>query len=145
MWTTAMDIGNWYDHFESFCIEYGFGDDDGGGKVVFTDDQKRCISNMDETKFSMDGSDGEIGGCPANLITISRTTRYDTSTNKASLSSTLMCGSTAAGEPLPIHVMFYSEAQEKKWLLITGGLPTSLESKVGMAMTLLMNIVHNSL
>jgi hypothetical protein len=58
MWKTATNLGDWYDHFESFCIEYGFGDDGGGGKVVFTDDQKRRISNMDETKFSMDGSDG---------------------------------------------------------------------------------------
>jgi hypothetical protein len=58
MWTTATNLGDWYDHFESLCIEYGFGNDGGGGKVVFTDDQKRRISNMDETKFSMDGSDG---------------------------------------------------------------------------------------
>jgi hypothetical protein len=40
MWTTTTNLGDWYDHFESFCIEYGFGDDGGGGKVVFTDDQK---------------------------------------------------------------------------------------------------------
>jgi hypothetical protein len=117
MWTTATNLGDWYDHFESFCIEYGFGDDGGGGKVVFTDDQKRRISNMDETKFSMDGSDGEIGGRPANSITIAGTTRSGTATNKASLSSTLMCGSTAAGEPLPIHAMFSSDAQEEKMVV----------------------------
>jgi hypothetical protein len=75
---------------------------------------------MDETKFSMDGSDGEIGeigGRPANSITIAGTTRSGTTTNKASLSSTLMCGSTAAGEPLPIHAMFSSDAQEENMVV----------------------------
>jgi hypothetical protein len=117
MWKTAMNLGEWYDHFESFCIEYGFGDNGGGGKVVFTDDQKQRISNMDETKFSIDGSDGEIGGLPANSITIAGTTRSGTAKNKANLSSTLMCGSTAAGEPLPIHAMFSSDAQEENMVV----------------------------
>jgi hypothetical protein len=117
MWTTVMDLGDWYDHFESFCIEYIFGEDGGGGKVVFTDDQKRRISNMDETKFSMDGSDGAIGGHPAKSITIAGTTRSGTATNKASLSSTLMCGSTASGDPLPIHAMFSSDAQEENMVV----------------------------
>jgi hypothetical protein len=84
----------------------------GGGKVVFTQDQKQRISNMDETKFSMDGSDVDIGGRPTNSITIAGTTRYGTATNKASLSSTIVCGSTVTGEPLPIHTMFSSDAQE---------------------------------
>jgi hypothetical protein len=117
MWTAATNLGDWHDYFESFCIEYGFGDDGGGGKVVFTDDQKRHILNMDETKFSMDGSDGENGGRPAKSITIAGTTISGTATNKASLSSTLMCGSTAAGEPLPIHAMFLSDAQEENMVV----------------------------
>jgi hypothetical protein len=113
MWTTVTHLGDWYDHFESFCIKYGFGDDGGYGKVVFTDDQKRHISTMDETKLSMDGSDGEIGGRPANSVTISGTTRSGTAIEKVSLTSTSVCGSTAAGELLPIHAMFSSDAKEK--------------------------------
>jgi hypothetical protein len=122
MWTPEMNLRDWYNHFESFCIEYGFGGDGGDGKVVFTDDQKWHISNMDETKFSMDGSDGEIGGRPANSITISGTTRSGTATHKASLSNMLVCGLTDAGEPLPIHAMFSSDAQKEntvvdyKWI-----------------------------
>jgi hypothetical protein len=46
MWTNYTNLGDWYHHFESFCIEYGFGDDVGDGKVVFTEDQNRRISNM---------------------------------------------------------------------------------------------------
>jgi hypothetical protein len=68
---------------------------------------------MDETKFSMDGSDGEMGGRPANYITIAGTTRSDAATNKANLSSIIMCGLNAKGEPLPIHAMFSSDAQEE--------------------------------
>jgi hypothetical protein len=117
MWTTATNLGDWHDHFESFCIEYGFGDDCGCGKVVFTDYQKRRISNMDETKFSMDGSYGEIGGRPSNSITIAGTTRSGTATNKVSLSSTLVYGSSSAGEPLTIHAMFSSDAQEENMVV----------------------------
>jgi hypothetical protein len=70
---------------------------------------------MDETKFSTDGSDGGIGGRPANSVTISDTTRAGTGTNKSSLISTLMCRSNAAGAPLPVHVMFSSDAQEENY------------------------------
>jgi hypothetical protein len=37
IWTTATNLGDWYAHFESFCIEYGFGNNGGCGKVGFTD------------------------------------------------------------------------------------------------------------
>jgi hypothetical protein len=73
------------------------------------------ICNMDKTKFSTDGSDGGIGGRPANSATISETTRAGTSTNKSSLSSTLMCGSNVAGDPLHVHVIFSSDDQEENY------------------------------
>jgi hypothetical protein len=65
----------------------------------------------------MDGSTGEIGGLPEKSITISGTTRYGTTTKKTSLRSKLMCGSTATGEPLPIHVMLSSGAQEENMVV----------------------------
>ena len=68
---------------------------------------------MDETKFSTDGSDGGIGGRPANYITIVGVARAGIAMNKASMSSTFMCGSNAAGKTLPVHVMFSSDAQEE--------------------------------
>jgi hypothetical protein len=110
-----VNLKDWCDRWEAFCIEYRFGDDDGTGHVVFSEEQKRRICNMDETKFSTDGSDGGIGGRPANSVTISDTTRAGTGTSKSSLSSTLMCGSNGAGEPLHVHVMFYSDAQEENY------------------------------
>jgi hypothetical protein len=74
---------------------------------------------MDETKFSMDGSDGGIGGCPANSITLLGVARAGTAMNKASISSTLVCGSNATGEALPVHVMFSSDAQEENYQVDT--------------------------
>jgi hypothetical protein len=110
-----VNLKDWFDRWEAFCIEYGFGDDDGTGHVVFSEEQKRSICNTDKTKFSTDGSDGGIGGRPANSVIISDTTRAGTGTNKSSLSNTLMCGSNAAGEPLPVHVMFSSDTQEENY------------------------------
>jgi hypothetical protein len=68
---------------------------------------------MYETKFSTDGSDGVTGARPANLITLLGVAKAGTATNKASMSSTSMRGSNAAGEALPFHVMFSSDAQEE--------------------------------
>jgi hypothetical protein len=106
-------LKDWCDRWEAFCIEYRFGDDNCTGQVVFSEEQSQRICNMDDTKFSIDGSDGGIGGHPANSVTISDTTRAGTGTNKSSLSSTLICGSNAMGEPLPVHVIFSSDAQEE--------------------------------
>jgi hypothetical protein len=70
---------------------------------------------MDETKFSTDGSDGGIGGRPVNSITMMGVARARTAVSKASMSRTLMCGSNSAGEALPIHVIFSSDAQEESY------------------------------
>ena len=65
---------------------------------MFPEAQKRRIINLDETKLSLDGSDGGIGGRPANVIVIKNLFRSGTATNKTNVSSTLMCGSNAAGK-----------------------------------------------
>jgi hypothetical protein len=116
MWMTVRNLELWYDSWESFCTEYGFVIDDGTGHVKFKEEQIRRIANMDETKFSMDGADGGIGGRPENSITIATITSSGTSCNKASMNITLMCGSNAAGEPLTVHVMLYSDAQEENFV-----------------------------
>jgi hypothetical protein len=38
--------------------------------------------------------------------------RPGTAQNKTNLSSSLMCGSNAAGEEMPLHIMFSSDAEE---------------------------------
>jgi hypothetical protein len=115
MWTTVKNLDEWYDRWQSFCLEFEFSDHDGQGGTTFYEEQKRRIVNMDETKFSTDGSDGGIGGRPSNSITMLDVARAGTALNKAIMSSTLMCGSNATCEALPIHVMFTSDAQEENY------------------------------
>jgi hypothetical protein len=122
MWTTEVNLKDLFDRWEAFCIEYGFGDDDGTGQVVFPEEQKRRIFNMDKTTISAGGSDGGIGGRPANSVTISDTPRAGTGTTNSSLSSTLMCGSNTAGKPLPVHVIFSSDAQEENYSIDCHGI-----------------------
>jgi hypothetical protein len=110
IWTTVKNLDEWYDRWQSFCLEFGFSDDDGQGGITFLEEQKRRIVNMDEIKFSTYGSDGGIGGRPSNSINVLGVARSGTAVNKASVSSTLMCGSNAAGEALLIHVMLSSDA-----------------------------------
>lgn len=69
------------------------------------------ICNIDETKLSLDGSDGGIGGRPCCTIHVKMKCRMGTASNKSGCSSTLICGSNAAGEPMPMFIAFASEAE----------------------------------
>ena len=92
-------------------------------KILFCEEQKCRIINMDETKLSLDGSNGGIGGLPASTITVKGISHPGTACNKSSLSSTLMCDPNAAGELIPMHIMFLSYAKDdenfqvnKEWI-----------------------------
>jgi hypothetical protein len=81
-------------------------------EIIFSEEQKRCIINIDETNLSLDGSDGGRGGRSACTITMKHCNRPGTAQNKTSLPSSLMCASNAAGEAMPLHIMFSSDAKE---------------------------------
>jgi len=53
-----------------------------------------------------------------NVISVRGVVHPGTAQNKSSSSSTLMCGSSAAGEPLPIHLMFASDAAKDEFFLV---------------------------
>ncbi len=112
MWTTHANLSDWFDAWEVFCVSQGFATKNSNGEVLFTEEQMRRIINVDETNFSLDGSDGGRGGRPANTITISNAARPGTGQNKSSISSSLMHGSNAAGESMPIHIMFASKTKD---------------------------------
>lgn len=97
IWTTYGNLNAWYDGWEKFIVDKGFATKEADGTVTFSEQQKRRIINLDETKMSLDGSDGGIGGRPANVIVVKNAFRAGTATNKTSISSTLMCGSNSAG------------------------------------------------
>jgi hypothetical protein len=55
---------------EHFVLTQGVASKDGNGLTVFSEDQKYCTINIDETNLSLDGSERGRGGCPSNTITI---------------------------------------------------------------------------
>jgi hypothetical protein len=86
--------------------------ENGEKEITFSEEQKQRIINIDETNLSLDGSDGGRGGRPACTITMKHCNRPGTAQNKTSLSSSLICGSNAAGKAMPLHIMFSSDAKE---------------------------------
>lgn len=112
-WTTYPNLSLWYDGWEEFVVAKGFALKL-GDEVQFKERAKYRICNLDETKLSLDGSDGGIGGRPCYTIQVKQQSfRTGTAANKASASSTLICGSNAAGEPMPIFVVFSSDAEHE--------------------------------
>ncbi len=81
--------------------------------MVVLEDQKRRIINFDETNLSLNGSDGGHGGCPRCTITIKHCSRPGTAQNRSNVYSSLMCGSNAAVEAIPMYIMFLSNAKEE--------------------------------
>jgi len=52
------------------------------------------------------------GRHPACIITFRLCNGLGTAQNKTNLSGSLICGSNAAGETLPLHIMFSSDDKE---------------------------------
>ncbi len=81
MWTTHRNLSDWDDEWEAFCLSTGFTARNQELEVVFTEEQKQRINNVDKTNFSLDGSDGGCGDRPACSITILNAARPGTGTN----------------------------------------------------------------
>jgi len=68
IWTTFSNLSDWYDAWEKFLTTQGFAseiiNESGAKEIVFSEEQKRRIINIDETNLSLDGSDGGRGGRP---------------------------------------------------------------------------------
>ncbi len=92
----------------------GFALKDKDGIVHFKPNMLHRIINLDETKLSLDGSDGGVGGRPVHTIHLKEQFRTGTATNKSGTSSTLVCGSNSFGDPLPIFIIFSSDAENEK-------------------------------
>ncbi|MFN9978749.1 MAG: hypothetical protein ACK53Y_02485, partial [bacterium] len=69
---------------------------------------------MDKTNCSLDGNGGGQGGWPATNVTVSRAIHPGTA-SKSKIASTLICGSNAADEALPLHIMFYLKTKDEKY------------------------------
>ncbi len=71
---------------------------------------KARILNMDETCLSLDGSNSNRGGRPTVTYHDVCFPQLGKATSKSALSTTMMSGSSAAGEAIPPHFQFQTSA-----------------------------------
>jgi len=117
MWTTAYNLDVWFSTWKETLIDLGFArkkepaDVDTEGEVVFFPGQLERIVNVDETDGSIDDTTGQRGGRPPMTYHAPEVSGGATAVNKSGYSSTIICGSNAAGEPFPPHFQLKSMAQ----------------------------------
>jgi len=111
-WTNHRNISMWFDNWENDLVELGFASrDPTTGKILIPEDQLGNICNFDETCLNLDGSSTNRGGRPEALIYDPRFPVVGKATCKSSLTSTLITGSTAAGEAFPPHIQYVTKAK----------------------------------
>jgi hypothetical protein len=84
------------------------------GELFFFDGQLERIGNIDKTDGSIDDTTGQRGGRPPITFLSEEVSGGATAVNKSGYSSTIICGSNAAGEPFPPHFQLKSLAEIAK-------------------------------
>jgi len=106
LWTSYGNLKAWFDQWEHTLISLGFGrlkaldgseDDLEAGSVMFFDDQKKRIVNLDETDGSLDNTKGKRGGRPPLVFCGKDMAGGSTAASKTSYTPTIICGSNAEG------------------------------------------------
>ena len=84
-------------------------------ELFFLPRQADRVMSLDESEASLDGTSKNGSGRPGTQYcsTNANIPQPATSTNKSGVSSTIICGSTAAFEPLPPHLQNKSDALEE--------------------------------
>jgi hypothetical protein len=109
-WTTYQNLALWFDSWEAFLIDYAFVIISETGELIFEETMKKIL-NLDETCLSLDGNNGNRGGRPTVTYFDVRFPQLGKATSKSALTTTMISGSTAAGEPLLPHFQFQMSAQ----------------------------------
>jgi hypothetical protein len=117
-WTTSYNLDVWFDTWKRQLVDLGFGrytvpgrDIGIEGEVLFYEGQTDRIGNIDETDGSLDDTTGQRGGRPSMTFFAHDVAGGGTAVNKSSYSATVICGSTAAGDPFPAHFQLMTKAQ----------------------------------
>ena len=111
-WTTKQNLTMWFNNWEADLVELGTAIRDPiTGKVTIPKEQMSNIGNFDKTCLSLDGSNNNRGGRPECIIYDPRLPQVGKATSKSALTTTMITGSTAAGEAFPPHLQFQSKAQ----------------------------------
>ena len=109
IWTTYNNLKMWFDNWTANLLELRFAKDEENPYIP--EDQLSRIGNIDETCMSLDGSKGNRGGRPSVIFYDPRFPQLGKGTSKTSLTTTMIAGSTAAGEAFPPHFQFQTSAQ----------------------------------
>eukprot|EP00957_Ditylum_brightwellii_P122102 9312135-Ditylum_brightwellii.AAC.1 len=118
-WSRFANWDHWFDNWADGLVELGFAknnpDIDEYGNVasemLFLFGQKRRIINFDKSATSTDCADDNKGGCSIHHFFIKNMLCPGTPRFKSPGSSTFIGGTTAAGENIPCHMQFQSDAQ----------------------------------
>ena len=119
-WTTSYNLNVWFSTWKDTLVSLGFarekepGETGVVGELVFFDGQRRRIINFDETDGSIDDTTGQRGGRPSMTFYAPDIGGGATAVNKSGYSSTIICGSNAAGEPIPPHFQLKTMAQTQE-------------------------------
>ncbi len=101
-WTNYQNISMWFDNWERDIVNLGTAIcDPSTNKVTIPKEQLSNIVNFDKSCCSLDGSNSERGGRPEAVLYDPRFPHTGKATSKSTLTTTLITGSTAAGEALP--------------------------------------------
>jgi hypothetical protein len=104
-------LDRWFDSWETFLVDFGFAHHNANGELVFKDGALSRILNMDETCISLDGSDGNRGGCLTMTYYDRCFPQLGKATSKTLLTTTMISGSNATGEPMIPHFQFQMSAK----------------------------------
>ncbi len=92
-------------------VDYGFATVNTNGELVFDIEMMKRILNLDETCMSLDKGNGNRGGRPTVTYYDVRFPQLGKATSKSALTTMMIGGSNAAGEPIPPHFQFQTSAQ----------------------------------
>ena len=110
-WTTFANLKLWFDVWEMNLIKLGFAKKNKDGEIEISASQLQRIINLDETCLSLDGNQGRRGGRPSVSFFDPNIPQTGKTVSKSSVTYTLICGSSAAGEALPPHFQFSTTAK----------------------------------
>ncbi len=110
-WTMYQNLDPWFDSWEVFFVNYGFTTTNSNGELVFDEAMMKQILNLDKTCLLLDGSNGNGGVRPTTTYYNIRFPQLGKATSKLALTTMMISGSDAAGEPIPPHFQFQMSAQ----------------------------------
>ena len=96
-WTIYFNLKTWFDSWQEELIELGFAHYDEKNKVIPPDKLERIL-NVDETCLVLDGSKCNRRGRPEVIFYLPYLPNLGKATIKNSTSTTMIAGSTAAGD-----------------------------------------------